>query len=284
MINNKITKNKRVHEFSNDTSRLAFTWLITFADVEGRVEGDPALVKSMLFPRRNDISFEDIEAYIREWIAAEMIIWYEVEDHQYIQFINFAENQVGLRKDKEPKSQIPAPPEFAAPDTPAEAIANNSPEPVEPIKDELEEMKEGFRQSSGNVPSNCRKNPGLSRSRTRNKSIRERETERDAAAAEPSSPLEMAFVQEANIPPPKHPKQDWQVVWIELQAAGAEPEDVREAVRWLQSNDKHPTHPKAIVGSVLTAIRKRKAEKPRPEPVSTRDRYLGGELGRFIQA
>ena len=81
----------------------------------------------------------------------------------------------------------------------------------------------------------------------------------------------------------KHPKADWQAVWAELTAAGVEAVDVREAVHWLCANGKHPTHPKAIVGSALTAMRKRKAEKPRLEPVSTRERYLGGEFAEFIQ-
>ena len=279
MINNKIVKNKRVHEFSNDTSRLAFTWLITFADVEGRVEGDPALVKSLIFPRRMDVSFEDMEAYIREWVAAEMVIWYEVGEHQYIQFVNFAENQMGLRKDREPESLIPAPPDYQGGDMPAESVEADGSEPEEPAENRAEEMPESFRQSAGNVPEGCRKNAGLSRSRNRSK----REREKDAAAAKHPSPLEGAFLQEAGLPALKHPKADWQTVWVALAAAGVEAVDVREAVHWLCANGKHPTHPKAIVGSALTAMRKRKAEKPRLEPVSTRERYLGGELGQFIQ-
>jgi hypothetical protein len=195
------------------------------------------------------------------------------------QFVNFAENQMGLRKDREPESLIPPPPDFQAGDVPAESVKADGPEPEEPAETGAEDMPEGFRQSAGNVPEGCRKNAGLSRSRNRSK----REREKDAAAAETPSPLETAFLLEARLPALKHPKADWQAVWAELAAAGIEARDVREAVHWLCANGKHPTHPKAIVGSALTAMRKRKTEKPRLEPVSMRERYLGGEFAEFIQ-
>ena len=38
MINQKICSNRRVNELSSDLSRLGFTWLIPFLDVEGRLE------------------------------------------------------------------------------------------------------------------------------------------------------------------------------------------------------------------------------------------------------
>ena len=109
MINNKIVFDKKIHNLSNDTSRLAFTWAITFADVEGRIYGDPAILRSMLFPRRQDISLEEMRDYITEWQEENLIIWYEVEGDAWIQFIRFEENQIGMRKDREAPSQIPAP-------------------------------------------------------------------------------------------------------------------------------------------------------------------------------
>ena len=109
MINSKITLNKAVNDLSDDTSRLAFTWLITFADVEGRTYGDPAVVRSMLFPRRTDISVEQMDGYIREWHEAGLIIWYEADDDLWIAFPKFDENQRGLDRRKEQESTIPAP-------------------------------------------------------------------------------------------------------------------------------------------------------------------------------
>jgi hypothetical protein len=109
MINSKITLNKAVNDLSDDTSRLAFTWLITFADVEGRTYGDPAVVRSMLFPRRTDITVEQMEGYIREWHDAGLVIWYEADDDQWIAFPKFDENQRGLDRRKEQGSTIPEP-------------------------------------------------------------------------------------------------------------------------------------------------------------------------------
>ena len=75
MIVNAIAADKKINRLSDDTSRLAFTWLITFADCEGRTYGDPAVVRSMLFPRRQDVTIERMEAYIREWASLGLIIW-----------------------------------------------------------------------------------------------------------------------------------------------------------------------------------------------------------------
>lgn len=108
MINNKIALDKRVHDLSDDTSRLAFTWLITFADCEGRTYGDPAVVRSMLFPRRSDMSVEQMEAYLSEWAEAGLVIWYEAEGDKWIEFPNFGKNQKGLDRRHEPKSIIPS--------------------------------------------------------------------------------------------------------------------------------------------------------------------------------
>lgn len=109
-ITNEITKDKRINDLSDDTSRLAFTWLITFADAEGRTNGDPALVRSMLFPRRTDVTVDQMKSYIQEWADIGLIEWYEAAGDLWIAFPSFEKNQTGLRKDREPESNIPPPP------------------------------------------------------------------------------------------------------------------------------------------------------------------------------
>ena len=110
MIANEITKDKDINQLSSDLSRLAFTWLITFADVEGRTYGDPALVRSMLFPRRDDITIAQVEAFIQEWHDVGLVVWYEAQGDLWIFFPNFHKHQQ-LRRDKEAPSHIPAPPQ-----------------------------------------------------------------------------------------------------------------------------------------------------------------------------
>lgn len=104
-ISKEICLDKRVNELSDSNSILGFTWLITHLDCEGRTYGDPAIVKSLIFPRRPEITIEMVEYYIKEWAEAGLIILYEADDI-YIQFPNFDKHQVGLRKDREPASII----------------------------------------------------------------------------------------------------------------------------------------------------------------------------------
>jgi len=115
---------RQVHELSSDTCRLAYTWLITLADREGRVIGEPDLLLAQLFPRRRDITPEMIEGFINEWIDAGFVIWYEGKDKdRVLQLVNFEKHQVGLRKEREQDSA------FESPDD-CRIIAGVSPEQI----------------------------------------------------------------------------------------------------------------------------------------------------------
>jgi len=109
IIINEITMDKRINNLSCDTSRLAFTWLVTFADREGRTHGDPALVRSMLFPRRSDVTSEDMAEYLQEWHNCGLIIWYEANDDLWVEFPAFHKHQKGFDSRHEPDSAIPKP-------------------------------------------------------------------------------------------------------------------------------------------------------------------------------
>ena len=109
MISNGIAQDKRVHQLSDDISRLAYTWLITFADCEGRTPGDPAIVRAMLFPRREDITIAQMEGYIREWFEEKLIIWYEAKGDMWIFFTAFFKHNK-INRERETPSKIPAPP------------------------------------------------------------------------------------------------------------------------------------------------------------------------------
>ena len=97
---------KKINSFSVE-SELGFILLLTHTDCEGRVFGDPEIVRSFIFPRRSQITVAMVEGFIKEWHDAGMIVWYEAEDDKYIQFINFEKHQIGLRKDREIPSTIP---------------------------------------------------------------------------------------------------------------------------------------------------------------------------------
>ncbi len=110
IIQNKICRSKTVHDLSTDLSRLGFTWFITHADRDGRVPADPAVVKSLIFPRRIDISIEAMEAMLKEWDDAGLIVLYAADGDRFAYFPEFRKNQPKMRYEKEAESTIPVPP------------------------------------------------------------------------------------------------------------------------------------------------------------------------------
>ena len=77
MIANAITNDKRIAALSSDTCRLAFTWLLTLTDGKGRIYGDPAIVRSLLFPRREDVIPAQVAGFIQEWVRLGLVELYD---------------------------------------------------------------------------------------------------------------------------------------------------------------------------------------------------------------
>lgn len=104
-VSGKIIVDRKVHDLSSDTCRLAYTWMIPLADREGRVTGEPEMLLSQIFPRRRDVSADNMQGFIDEWVQAGFIYVYIGKDgDKVIQLINFEKHQTGLRKDREPES------------------------------------------------------------------------------------------------------------------------------------------------------------------------------------
>jgi len=136
-ISNDIIADKEINELSSDTSRLAYIFLITLADCEGRVIGDPVYLASVLFPRRREVTPDMIRSFIIEWINAGFIVWYETPNgEKAIQLINWGKHQKGLRKDREAPTNFPDPKECN----------------VIEIKENLKEVK--LREVKGTAPIN----------------------------------------------------------------------------------------------------------------------------------
>lgn len=109
-ISNDVIDDKEMNDLSSDTCRLAYVYLITIADREGRVAGDPPYLKSLLFPRRYDIAPDDIREFILEWVEAGFVIWYECSNgEKALRLVNFEKHQRGLRKDREAESKFEDP-------------------------------------------------------------------------------------------------------------------------------------------------------------------------------
>ena len=89
-------------------SKLLFTWLIPNTDDLGRMEGDPEIVKGMVFPYDEKITLKQIRDSLEELAKENLILWYRVDENQYIQFPNFLIYQK-LRSDRVYKSDYPSP-------------------------------------------------------------------------------------------------------------------------------------------------------------------------------
>jgi len=225
MINSKIASDSKINRLSDDTSRLAFTWLITFADANGRTYGDPAMVRSLIFPRRSDVTAEQIEAYIREWYELGMIDWYEAEDDKWIEFVNFAQNQPGLRYDREPDSGIPA------------NTSGNRPAIV--------------RQSSGEVTDNFLLK--LSEVKLTEEKLSEEKSDNLPGVI---VPLMEEFTRQTNITELNFSRNDFSAL-SDMQKAGVTPDDLRNAVQILRDKDYSISGPSSVKRTAISEMSKR---------------------------
>ncbi len=101
---------------------ILYTWCIAHLDVEGRMHGDPAVVKGTVVPRFGSISETDIDAYLLAMGECGLVIYYEAKGDRWLVFPGFNEAQPGMRKDRESLSKVPLPEEgrILAGVTPAE--------------------------------------------------------------------------------------------------------------------------------------------------------------------
>ena len=88
---------------------LLFTWAIAHQDVEGRIEGDPRIVRGNVFPMLEWVTSVHVGAYLGALGAAGLLVWYEVAGKRYVWFPGFDGAQPGLRRDREGPSLLPSP-------------------------------------------------------------------------------------------------------------------------------------------------------------------------------
>jgi hypothetical protein len=131
MVNRKITVSKRVNELPGQAP-LLYTWIIPHLDVNGCFWGSASMVKSLIFPRRND-TVEEIEAYLQAMEQSKdennvsLIIRYKVNNDIYLHMPGFESEQVGLRKDREEPEY---PPYLATKPTKSRKVAGKLPEKI----------------------------------------------------------------------------------------------------------------------------------------------------------
>jgi hypothetical protein len=108
MLNRSISLSIKFHQLPDDTCRLLATWLIAYLDVNGVFYADPAVVRSLVMPRRTDISSHQINSYLNAMSEIGLITLFEAQDQIWMHWPGFAENQAGLRQDRE-TTDLPKP-------------------------------------------------------------------------------------------------------------------------------------------------------------------------------
>lgn len=109
MLNQTVCASLKFQHLPDDTCRLLATWIIPHLDLNGVFYADPAMVKSAVFPRRADITIDHISAYLDAIEDIGLIVRFQANGDQWQWWPGFADNQVGLRRDRE-SSTYPAPP------------------------------------------------------------------------------------------------------------------------------------------------------------------------------
>src|SRR6476646_10156048 len=102
---------KPTHWNDKELSRISLQahllWIATwnFSDDEGVLEGDTLLLKSQIFPRRTDISVDQIQTWLDQLVTARFIIPFTHKGEGYYISRTFKTHQ---RIDKPQPSNIPS--------------------------------------------------------------------------------------------------------------------------------------------------------------------------------
>jgi len=112
MINKKICGSVKFQNLPDDTCRLLATWIIANLDVQGVFYGDPAMVRSAIFPRRSDVTVDEVEIYLKA-LEDNGLMWrYEAKGDTWQVWPGFLEEQIGIRTDRESPEFPPPPDEY----------------------------------------------------------------------------------------------------------------------------------------------------------------------------
>lgn len=113
MLNTDIWKSKQVSGLSIQ-ARLLYVGLITFGDDDGRLNGDAALLRSLVFPRDEKVTVADVQKWLDEIVAATLVLKYDANGDEYLVHPHWSRYQT-IRADRQKESNIPPPPDTLLP-------------------------------------------------------------------------------------------------------------------------------------------------------------------------
>jgi hypothetical protein len=243
-ISNDVINDKEINDLSSDTCRLAYVFLITIADREGRVAGDPAYLKSLLFPRRYDVTPDMVQDFILEWIDAGFVIWYECSNgEKALRLVNFEKHQTGLRKEREALSKFDDPEHCTI-------LAGEIETNDEPVKEKINTKN----NSNDNIKLNSKSGVGDGVSPDKVGSSFDNNDR---------SPLIEAFERETKIIQPSEivdPRgfMSWEKEVAKWETMGAQASDVRDAIRKADEMKSNLSWPGSVTKYMASSIARRK--------------------------
>lgn len=104
MLHKKISISTEVNKLSLP-ARLLFTWIISHADDEGRLKGEPEYIKAMVIPMTK-WSFKKIKGYLEEMKTQRLIYYWEQNNEWFIEFPKWKEHQ-SIKGDRFKESSLP---------------------------------------------------------------------------------------------------------------------------------------------------------------------------------
>lgn len=108
-VSKSIAVNKQLRRVSLEADYL-FQRCLPHLDRDGRMEGEPEIVRAIACPLRSELTTEVVERALRELDAAELVTWYDSDGEKCLFFPGFAAHQTGMKYDREAPSRIPGPP------------------------------------------------------------------------------------------------------------------------------------------------------------------------------
>lgn len=112
MINRDVSLSLKFGALVNDTTRLLATWTIPHLDKRGVFHADPQIVRSFVFPLRQDLNTQEVAAMIDDLERVGLIRRFADGGRMWQVWPGFADNQKGLHAERE-GTDFPPPPDFA---------------------------------------------------------------------------------------------------------------------------------------------------------------------------
>lgn len=236
MLNKTVSLSNKFAVLPDDTCRLLATWTIPHLDKRGVFYGEPAIVRSMIFPMREDITTAQVAGYLRAMVAAGLINLFQAGGHTWQVWPGFIDNQKGLHTDRE-ASDYPPSPECSQPAPDSEQTAGVNP------------------ATAGELPATAGNDPpeGEGEVEGEGEEKGKRNGSPKQASERPRNPLFDA-VAEVTASNPKLLGSRIAKCTNDLQKIGATPEQVRKVATWYRANDWRGRKGEKLTFSVLIEV------------------------------